>query len=162
MKAWRWTTSMKVWVVVCTLWVQLKIFISFCLEFCLVLAVIGLFCNVKYSFLKMRGGLRRVSLEVWTLARKQGREGLIEKENPFDPSLTLCVWVPRASPSAASSRTSFSLFKEPCTEGGQDMLKIFTETLNTVQFLCYYQPQLYSLWYLPGTERIPTPCLRIW
>lgn len=85
-----------------------KVFISFCLEFCLILPVLGFFCSVKDSFLKMRGGLRRVSLEVWTLTRKQGRKGLIEKENLFDPDLT-----PQASPSAASSRTSFSLFKEP-------------------------------------------------
>lgn len=77
---------MTLWMVVCALWVQLKIFIGFCLEFGLVLAVIELFCSVKDSFLKMRG-LRRVSLKVWILVRKQGRKGLIEKENPLFVSI---------------------------------------------------------------------------
>lgn len=80
----------KVWVVVCALLVQLKLSISFCFDFSLVLAVMGLFWSVKHSFLKMRGGLRRAFLALWTLVRKQERKGLIEKTSIW-PKFN-CVW----------------------------------------------------------------------
>lgn len=81
---------MKIWMMVCALWVQRKLFISFCLEFGLFLAVMGLCWSVKHSFFKITGRLRRASLELWTLMRKQERKGLIRKKPSIWPKFT-CV-----------------------------------------------------------------------
>ena len=97
-----------------------KVFTSFCLDYSLVLAIIGVFWSVKHSFLKMRGQLRRASLELWTLVRKQERKGLIEK-NINLTQIYLCGGVPQAFLSAASSRTTFMLFKQKQAKGPHRM-----------------------------------------